>query len=1342
MRQLFARGFQCLHVVLLTLGMASTALAQSQSLTLTAPANAILSPGVAAGLVIPFNVTGAMPSVAVTVTKAPGYLYSPGSATAGWTCSGSTGPLICSTTGTATAFSFALITPSESSFANPITMPTASGLVTADNQTVGSASVTTFYTVATDIVIQSPTVSPLAFNDTIALNFNVFNGGPGAPFNRFRQTRVIFTLPSDLVYTGASAAPWNCAGAGANVICTLDEAATASPVSRPIPLSVRRNSVPSGQSQISYSVGTPNNDPNAGNNQGSVLVPFAAPATVDLRFIGTNPGPQNSRAVFATNFTLDAVQGNAAANVDVRFSQPSNEKQQIQSISSSSTQFSCSVDAGGLSGNCFANSFSSPGGANGTLTPVQFTVSGIAPTVATSQSSSITLRGVVSSTTSDPNSSNNSDEVIINVVGPAPVTTVLQISKTASSSTVNAGQEYSYSITTTNTGSAAASGVILEDQLVSSLTFVAIEQASAGLNCSQSSGLVRCTQSQLSQGAQASFTIRVRAPTTTGPISNTAVVASNNSGANQSASASVQVVAGVDLVLDKSDSADPVNVGTEFEYSLSVKNLGTSVAKSITLRDDLPSSTLFISASGGGFSCSGGQNLACTLDSLAGGGTATVQVKVRALQAGQTLNTASVTTPDSEVSLANNSDSETTTFSAVSVATDLVLTAPSTQSATVGNDTSVVYTIRNAGPANSSCGTLNLTLSGGVAPAFTLKSVSGLGANCSVSGNTATCGLPNLNALAQTQISATLSTIGAASSTLNATLNCATDANLANNSATTTLTGTVSPGADVKLSVRDDDPVVLASEYNYAVTVDNFGPDEARGVSVKFTLADGTDFVSFSGANFSCVAQGQIVTCPYATNLSALATQRTARLTVRVRARGEVGQVTTLIELSTTSRDPNLADNTVRETTQINAKDADQLAGVILPQLTDQFAIDAAPVVADICAKPVPELVAQCEAIIDAALDRDIGALQSGLRAIFPEEVLSERLALIQQSQIQFTNVDSRLSELQNGGGSGLSLGGLNLALGKTIIPLGLLQPLLDGDEAEVGGSGDLISPWGFFVNGTYSRGDQNLDPRLRTVSSSFNSIAVTAGVDYRFSVRTVLGAALGYSKFDTDLSDDGRTTSKALTLTGYGSHYFNDNLYADARVTMGNASFDSLRRIRFGYQNFSVDKTALGSNDARQYALALGLGYNLQKGAWSITPNANIRYFRSNVDGYTETGAGANNVIFDDQQISSLQYNLGIQVSRPISLSHGVLAPQFDISFGHETQDANFALNARLVNATPTQVFLVRAQEPDKNFGNIGLGFVYVTSNGRQGYLSYRRLFANDSIHRDSINLGARFDF
>ena len=1345
MRQKIARGFQCLRQIsAFGVAIAFSGVTQAQ-LVVTPTPSATLSAPVAAGSTVTFAVSGVIAESTVQITKPLTYTYVTNSATAPWTCTG-TNFLTCTTPAmsTSTSFNFQLIVPPESTFTDPNVNFAASGQVTVDNQTAGSVPNIIHYSVRSDIAIQPPSVAPLAVGNTELLSFDVANGvagSPAAPYNWFYQTRVLFTLPNDLVYAGSNTAPWSCSAAGANVTCLLDEASTPSPVSRPIPLSVRRNSAPAGASQISYSVGTPNNDPNPSNNQGSVAVPLGVVPTVDLRLVGTNPGPQDSGTAFTTSFTLDAVQGPGASNTDVRFSQPSSSTQQIQGISSSSSQFSCSVDAGGLGGNCVASVYGTLG-ITATPPPVEFTVTGVAPVVATSQSNSIVLRGIVSSSTSDTNPGNNATDVSIPVIGPIPVAAQLQISKSASASSVSSGQEFTYAINVSNVGSVPATNVILEDQLASSLTFLAIEQASAGLGCSQAAGLVSCTQTQLNQAAQATVTVRVRAPTTLGAISNTATVTSDNSSASQSASVSVQVGAGVDLVLVKSDSADPVNVGGEFDYLLSVSNQGTTVANSLILSDNLPSSTSFVSASGGGFSCSGGQNLRCTLDSLAAGGSATVQVKVRALSAGQALNTASVATPDAEVTLANNSDSETTTFATVSVDTDLALTAPSTQNATVGNDTTVIYTVRNAGPANSSCGTLNLSLSGGVAPAFSLKSLSGLGATCSVSGSTATCQLPPINALAQTQISATLGAIGAASSTLSATLNCATDTNPGNNTATTALTGILSPGADLKLSVRDDDPVVLASEYNYVVTIDNFGPEEARGVSAKFTLPDGTEFVSFTGANFSCLAQGQIITCPYSANLSAQITQRTARLTVRVRARAEVGQVTTVVEVTSASRDPNLVDNTVRETTQVNAKDADQLADVILPQLTDQFARDAAPVVADICAKPVPELVAQCEAIIDAALDRDIGALQSGLRAVFPEEVLSERLALIQQSATQFSNVDSRLSELQNGGGSGLSLSGLNLAFGKTLIPLGLLQPLLEGDEAEVGGSGDLISPWGFFVNGTYSRGDQNLDRTLRTVSSDFTSIGITAGVDYRLSVRTVLGAALGYSKFDTDLSDDGQTTSKAITLTGYGSHYFNDNFYADARVTVGNASFDSVRRIRFSYQNFSIDKTALGSNDARQYALALGMGYNLQKGAWSITPNANIRYFRSNVDGYTETGAGANNVIFDDQQVSSLQYNLGIQVSRPISLSHGVLAPQFDVSFGHETQDANFALNARLVDATATQVFVVRAQEPDKSYGNIGLGFVYVTSNGRQGYLTYRRLFANDSIQRDSINLGARFDF
>jgi outer membrane autotransporter protein len=188
--------------------------------------------------------------------------------------------------------------------------------------------------------------------------------------------------------------------------------------------------------------------------------------------------------------------------------------------------------------------------------------------------------------------------------------------------------------------------------------------------------------------------------------------------------------------------------------------------------------------------------------------------------------------------------------------------------------------------------------------------------------------------------------------------------------------------------------------------------------------------------------------------------------------------------------------------------------------------------------------------------------------------------------------------------------------------------------------------------------------------------------------------------------------------------------------------NFDSLRRIRFSFQNFSINDTALGDTDGSQLAFAAGAGYHLQSGGFTFTPNANIRYAKTDIDGYTETNAGANNTVFEDQSIKSLQTSLGIQVSKPISLSRGVLAPQFDLSLVNESRDSNYTLNARLVSVNANQGFVVRSEDPDTSFGNVGLGLVYVTSNGKQAYFNYRKLFGSDQIERDTFSLGARFEF
>ena len=57
-------------------------------------------------------------------------------------------------------------------------------------------------------------------------------------------------------------------------------------------------------------------------------------------------------------------------------------------------------------------------------------------------------------------------------------------------------------------------------------------------------------------------------------------------------------------------------------------------------------------------------------------------------------------------------------------------------------------------------------------------------------------------------------------------------------------------------------------------------------------------------------------------------------------------------------------------------------------------------------------------------------------------------------------------------------------------------------------------------------------------------------------------------------------------------------------------------------------------------------------------------------------------------------------------------------------------------------QSFRFDAPDSDSSYGALGLGMVYVGPNGVQAYVNYRTVFGYDDFERDTINLGARFEF
>lgn len=936
----------------------------------------------------------------------------------------------------------------------------------------------------------------------------------------------------------------------------------------------------------------------------------------------------------------------------------------------------------------------------------------------------------------------------------------LSINKSASASTVTANTEFSYTIDVTNTSSSTEpgttpspqNGIVMLDEVPAALTVVSA--SGAGWNCSVVGNAVDCRRSTLASGASASVEIVVLAPATAQTVVNTARATSVESRFPATSTVSVAITEdttppppSVDLRLDKRDSADPVVVSTAFSYFLDVTNVGSSIASGVTVTDTLPAGVTLVAAGGPGWTCTGTATVSCTLEgSLPSGAVSTVTLQVRSpAEAGTLSNTARVTSAGNDVNGANDSDTEATVILAEPPPppppqADLAITAQAVPTTTVtGGSVELQLNVVNRGPDTAAAP----ILTGTFAQAFDIRSINGGQWVCAITGQTIRCTITSIAANVGSTIR--VATVIRPGSTAAATASFAITATTAdpvttNNNATVTV-AYQSGGADLAIAKSDSvDPVAAAAAFFYTLNVTNAGPEAAAGVRVSDTLPAGLTFVSATGAGFTCTGTGQTIVC----NLgAALAAGGSASVQVNVRAPATGQSITNEASVGATTTDPNPANNRATQSTQINDRTAADLEALLDDAAVDPASRAALPVIAAECAlNNASELAAVCRDIVAAADAGRVGEVTEALRGLSPDEVLAQSLVLREIGATQFFNVDARLNELRRGGG-GFSLSGLNVQSGSQSIPLALvgdaLQEALGFGESD--GFGGLVSPWGFFINGSITDGEQDLNFARGKVGVDYQSRGITAGVDYRFNPRFVAGAAIGYANFDADVAAGSTLDTTSLMFTGYGSYYLSDRLYIDTRLSFGQAQLDQERRIHFQLGSTVYDALALGETDATQFTVASSMGYHLNYGAWSVTPSAGVRFTSSDVDAFDETNAGVYNVAYSEQSFDSVNFAVGIQFARAVSLSRGVLMPQFDISLNNESGD-DASAEARLISGGVSQLFRLTEESPDSSYGTAGLGFVYLMGNGKQAYMSYRRMFGNDEMDRGSLNLGGRFEF
>jgi uncharacterized repeat protein (TIGR01451 family) len=117
-----------------------------------------------------------------------------------------------------------------------------------------------------------------------------------------------------------------------------------------------------------------------------------------------------------------------------------------------------------------------------------------------------------------------------------------------------------------------------------------------------------------------------------------------------------------DLSLIKNDSADPVVKGSNFTYTIQVRNPdATNDATDVTVVDPLPAQVDFVSAIASSGTCQlQAKTVTCNLGTVLAGTTATATITVKAGRQGTASNVATVTTSVVDANAANNQDTETT----------------------------------------------------------------------------------------------------------------------------------------------------------------------------------------------------------------------------------------------------------------------------------------------------------------------------------------------------------------------------------------------------------------------------------------------------------------------------------------------------------------------------------------------------------------------------------------------------------------------------------------------------------------------------------------------------------
>lgn len=742
-----------------------------------------LGPSTAGGVVV----TDSLP-VGVTFVSASG-----GGTTNAGIVNWSLGTLAVNAT---TNLTLTVTAPASGALTNTASVNSPTGDSNPTNNT--SPPVTTTVIPSADVVVTEVGPTNVLAGGTIIYTVTVTNSGPSTAGN----VVINDNLPTNSIFVSTT-------GGGTNnngivtwpTIPALTSGGT-------FTFTVTVTAPPTGPLTNTVSGSSPTGDPNPANNNGtspSAIVITTVTPVADLAVFKTGPANVSAGGSITYTITVTNLGPSSVSGVMATDALPA------------AVTYANSTGGGSLSGGTVTWTLGALAG--GTATNVTVTVTAPA-------SGSFTNIAQAGSSTADPNPTNNNGTVpgsqVTTTVTPTPVADI-GVTKTGPAN-VFAGTNFSYTITVTNSGPAAASNVVASDVLPTNVVFV-----SASGGGTTNAGVASWPVGTLAAGGTTNLTLTVTAPAG-GTITNVATVTSAtadpNPGNNTSIPVGTTVTSVSDLAVGKSGPAGSF-LGANFSYTITVTNFGPSTATALSVTDSLPAGLVFVSSLPSTTTNAGNQVIWTGLGNLAAGATTNLTLNVTATLRTGVTNYASVGSPAFDPSTANNTSTPVVT----TITNRPPVAVNDTATTQVGVPVTIPVLSNDSDPDGD---------------ALTIVGVSPTNGTAIISGTNVVFTPPaNLTGTVRYTI---------------------TDGFGGTNFALITISVTnPTPSADVQIVVLGPPVVTAGDGFSYTNIVFNAGPSTAVSLSVTDSLPAGLVFASASGGG---VVSNNVVTWPVIASLA------------------------------------------------------------------------------------------------------------------------------------------------------------------------------------------------------------------------------------------------------------------------------------------------------------------------------------------------------------------------------------------------------------------------------------------------------------------------------------------